>query len=254
MRSPRKRLLALAVVCVIATVVIAALMVKRIGEFYREHPPQTYVFMPVDGREFTFAGRPVSLVDADVGTDKESLIVTYGDTVEKLRVTIPGNHKLPGLAPHSDWLRVLRFAKFEGPDIQTLQAKMEAGEVADRLAIVTRTPAAGADPNTWGAAWKQDWVFDFYEFKPAGGFEHERLKYPTVSGVRKPIEGELHENTWEFQAALQLMPTTPGVAPAHNFYGDALSAVTWLLPAGAFTGVVGTFALAFALAPAKRRA
>ncbi|MBI1191460.1 MAG: hypothetical protein GC200_12365 [Tepidisphaera sp.] len=252
MRHARAKLLSLAVACGVATLAFAGLMVQRINAYYKDHPPQTFVFQTVDMRSFTFAGKPVTLVDEDVGTDHETLVVTYGDSVERLRVTIPGNHKLPNLAPHSDWLRVLRFAKFEGPDIQELQAKMDRGEVSDRLAIVTRTPPPGADIRTWGAAWKKDWVFDFYELKPEGGFEHERLKYPTTSGVQKPKEGELHENTWEFQAAIQLMPTTPGIAPAHNFYGDALSAVSWLLPAAASTGVVGTFALAFAFAPPKR--
>lgn len=248
----RVKLLAVAGACALATLALAGLMVNRIADHYKKHPPQTFVFQPVDMRSFTFADKPVTLVDEDTDTDHPTLVVTYGDSVERLRVTIPGNYKLPNLAPHTDWLRVLRFAKFEGPSIQELQAKMDRGEVSDRLAIVTRTPPPGADIATWGAAWKKDWVFDFYEFKPEGGFEHERLKYPTTSGVKKPKPGELRENTWQFQAAIQLMPTTPGIAPAHNFYGDALTEVSWLLPAAAFTGVVGTFALAFAFAPPKR--
>lgn len=252
MKTSKRKLLVLAGVCAVATLGLALLMVGRIAEFHKTNPPQTFVFMPVDMRSFRFADKDVTLVDAEVGTDKQSLIVTYGDTVERLRVTIAGNHKLPNLAPHSDWMRVVRFTQFVGPDIYTLEKKLEASEVQDRLAIVTRTPAAGVDPNTWGAARKKDWMFDFYEFKPEGGFAHERLKYPTTSGVRKPKEGELRESTWQFQAALQLMPQQGGIGPTHNFYGDALGAVSWLLPAAAFCAIIGTFALTFAFAPPRR--
>lgn len=252
MRRIQPRLLAISGLCAAATLVFAGFMVQRIRAFYQEHPPQTFVFMPIDTRAFRFADKDITLTDEHAGTSNETLVVTYGDTVERLRATIPGNHRLPNLAAHSDWLRVVRFAKFEGPDIHALQAKMEAGTVPDRLAIITRTPPPGTNSSTWGAAWKRDWVFDFYEFKPEGGFAHERLKYPTTSGIKKPRDGELRESTWEFQAALQLMPQEGGIGPTHNFYGDALGAVSWLLPAGAFTGVIGTFSLAFAFAPPRR--
>ncbi len=100
-----------------------------------------------------------------------------------------------------------------------------------------------------------NWVFDFYELKPEGGFpSHEQLRYPTKSGTSKPVEGELHENTWEFQAALLLMPKGGvDVGPTHNFYGDALAAASWTLPLSAFSGLVAVLSFTFAVA-ANRRA
>jgi hypothetical protein len=98
-----------------------------------------------------------------------------------------------------------------------------------------------------------NWAFDFYELMPQGGFYHEHLRYPTKTGAKKPVEGELHENTWEFQAALLLIPKGgANIGPTRNFYGDALAAANWTLPAAAFSGLTAMLAVAFALAPRRK--
>jgi hypothetical protein len=231
----------------------AWLMAERMAAFHRENPRQTFAFQPLDTRDFFFGNpkKPITIADDKSDPEHPKVIITYGQDRLELPVSIPSKYELPGLKSHEDWFRVLRFSPHTGLSPEQFQSQLDAG--GDRLAIATRTPVQGVDPNTWGAVWKNNWVFDFYEFNPAGGFEHERLNYPTATGTAKPKEGELHENTWEFQAALLLMPQGgTDIGPTHNFYGDALKAASWTLPLAAFSGLVCVVSLAFAAAPRRR--
>ena len=228
------------------------LMIKRVQRFHAENPRLIYAFQPVDERTFSFAGRPVTLTDDKSDPQRPRLTVSYGDESITLDVTIPGRYDLPGLKSHEDWLRVLRFLPKTGFSEEEFQRQVDEGK--DRLAIVTRTPPEGVDPATWGSVWKKNWVFDFYEFLPAGGFAHERLRYPTTRGIAEPKEGELHENTWQHQAALQIMPNAGKQGPTRNFYGDALAAAGIALPLAAFSGLAAALGIAFAFAPRKRTA
>lgn len=229
------------------------LMVKRVRAFHEANPRTVYAFQPVDSRTFTFAGRDVSLVDDKANPDGPKLLVTYGGDSLLLDVAIPGRYELPGLKSHEDWMKVLRFLPRTGLDEAQFAAALNSGK--DRLAIVTRTPPKGVDPASWGSVWKTAWVFDFYELMPQGGFFHKTLNYPTKThgrSMEKPKEGELQENTWEFQAALQLMPQAGQVGPTHNFYGDALAAAGIALPGAAFSGLAAALGVAFVFAPRRR--
>jgi hypothetical protein len=231
--------------------VSVTLMVRRVERFHREHPRQVFAFQPLDEREFKFAGKPVTITDDKSDAEHPKVLVTYGEDKLEIPVSVPPKYELPGLKSHEDWMRVVRFGAASGLTPEQFQASLLEGK--DRLAIVTRTPAPGVDPRTWGVAWRTNWVFDFYELMPEGGFFHERLRYPTKSGASKPVEGELHENTWEFQAALLLIPKEGAdIGPTRNFYGDALAAANWTLPAAAFSGLTAILGLAFALAPRRR--
>jgi hypothetical protein len=248
------RKIAWTVAAVSLTVLVASslIMAWRVAQFHKEHPVTTFAFMALDSREFTYGRpiKPVKVSDDRSDAANPKVIITYGDETLSLPVAVASRWDLPGLKNYEDWLRVLRFSPRSGLTNEQFQEQLEAGK--DRLAVVTRTPAPGVDPNTWGDVWKNNWVFDFYEFQPQGGWIHERLRYPTTSGARKPKEGELQENTWEFQAALLLMPQAGGIGPTRNFYGDALAAASWTLPVAAFSGLAAAMGIAFALAPRRR--
>ncbi|MDX2131687.1 MAG: hypothetical protein SFY69_06525 [Planctomycetota bacterium] len=250
----RSRLIALVLAATsgVAAVACAVGVARAVADFHKRNPREVFAFKKIEKREFTFSGRPVSLTDDRSNPDQAYLVVTYGDTQERLRVTVPGDWRLPDLLPHKDWLRVLVFAPASGLSTEAFLDEFDRVPDNYRLVIVTRTPRAGVDPETWGAAWKRDWVFDFYEFDRGGGFVRERLNYPKRGGIREPRPGELRENTWQFQAALQLMPQAGGVGPTRNFFGDALSAAGWLLPGAAFAGAIFTFSTAFVFAPRRR--
>jgi len=225
-------------------------MVQRVQQFHKDSPRQLFAFQALDEREFRFGGKPVTLTDDKSDPNQPKLLVDYGGEKLTLDVSIPGQYDLPGLKSHENWMRVMRFAPFSNMTEEQFLARVEQG--GDRLAIVTRTPPKGVDPSTWGTVWKKAWVFDFYEFKPEGGFTHETLGYPTATGLKKPREGELQENTWQHQAALQLMPNAGQTGPTRNFYGDGLKAAGIALPAAAFSGLAAALGLAFAFAPRRR--
>jgi hypothetical protein len=246
----RKLAAAVALLGLIVLGVSMWVMFDRVRRFHEESPRQLFAFQPIVDRAFTFEGREVSLTDDKADPANPKLIVRYGDHTLPLDVAVPGRYELPGLLSHTDWLRVLRFMSKSGLTEEQFQQRLNSGE--DRLAIVTRTPPKGVDPKTWGSVWKKAWVFDFYEFKKDGTIEHQQLRFPSKSGTKRPIEGELHENTWEFQAALHLMPNAGQTGPTRNFYGDALAAAGWSLPVAAFAGLAACFGLAFLFAPRKR--
>lgn len=213
-------------------------MAQRLAAFNQTHQRPLWVFEEVTDPKFNFAGRPVELSNAD-DPDGWKLVVTYGDQSLRLRVTIPGERRLPGLLPHRDWMRVLRFAEQTNMRQEDLAPKLDAGVIPDRLVIVCRVPRPGADPLTWGRVWRKDTVFDFYEFKPEGGFTHTRLEYPHSKQDQPYAEGELREDTWQMQAALRTVPA--GLGPKAKYRQDSMHALGWTWPL-AFLGMVGVFA------------
>ncbi|GMV26500.1 MAG: hypothetical protein AMXMBFR58_25310 [Phycisphaerae bacterium] len=226
------------------------LMARRIGAFHRENPREIFAFQRIDYREFEFAGRKVTLTDEEQDGIKY-LRVTYGDAQERLLVTVPIEAKLPGLAGHERWMRALMFSSAMGKRINEVQADLASGKVKPRLAIVTRTPPPGQPEAYEGRLNPKAWVFDFYEFKPEGGFEHQRLGFPTTKQHQPDKPGELRENTWEYQAALSVIPE--GIAPKPKFTNDGLKAAGWTLPATSLSTLVMLGAIGFAAAVGKRR-
>lgn len=256
----RKTWLTVAMISLVVMVACGWLMTTRIREFLKENPPEVYVFRKLDRREFIYAGRPVTLTDDNTNPLAPTLVLKYGEVEERIPVRVanvdrPQRDVLPGLLPHEDWLRVLRMARVTGETPKTFLEKLDKGEVPDRLVLVARIPRPGSDPATWGSVWKKDWQFDFYELMPDGTIaKYPRLGYPTTRGMKKPKEGELHEGTWEYQAALQTMPQAGAIGPTRNFFGNAIAAASWTLPAAAFSGLVCTYAIVFGLAPRPGRA
>jgi hypothetical protein len=230
-------------------------MARRIASFHESDKREVYAFQRVESREFDFAGHKATLTDDRSDPRAPILVVKYADHETRIPVSVPpdvesARWKLPGLIPHEDWLRVLRMAPRGGMTTQEWLEKRDSGQLEQRLILVARIPQPGADPQTWGNVWKKLWSFDFYELMPDGSIaRHARLKYPTTRGIKAPKIGELRENTWQFQAALQTMPQAGSVGPTHNFFGNAVAAAGWTLPAAAFSGLLATMASVFSLAP-----
>lgn len=227
--SRRTILLSLALILLALGILLSALAAIRLrdaraGGATRE----LFVFERLDARESRYAGRPLTLTD-ERDAAGESVRVRYGDAEFVLRPSVPpGPESLPGLVRHESWMQVLRFAPRRGLSLRELQRKIDAGEIADRLAVVTRTLRPGADPATWGEVWHKDWTFDFHEIKPDGTIAHERLKYPGNRSGRPAGEGELVQGTWQFDAALMVMPK--GAVPKAQFREDGWKAMGWMLP------------------------
>jgi hypothetical protein len=229
-------------------------LAARVHAYHELTPPPNYVFQAVSKRAFNYAGKPVTVTDENA-PDGLYVNIAYGDQHLRLKVTVPPRQPdLPGLEPHADWMRILRFAPLSGLTAEDLVRRMNAGEIRDRLVVVTRTPREGVDPRTWGEIWRHDWVFDFYEFQPGGGgavggFSHETLGFPTTRRGKPEKEEELREGTWQFQAALAVMPS--GKTPSYKFTKDALKSKGWTLAAAEGSLLVMVAALVIAFAPRR---
>ena len=252
MKQDRAILLAVAGVSLLGLGWSAWSMAERVRLFHAESKRETYAFEPIADRRFEFAGRPVSIEDDLSDPANPHVIVRYGDDSLRLRVTIPGHPQLPGLLPHQDWLRVFRMGLLTGRTIDQFTRDLGGPDLPERLVIVTKTPRPGSDPVTWGQVWVKNFVFDFHELRPGGGIDSQRLKYPTNKMGKPSKEGELRENTWQFQAALQMMPQAGRNGPMYKFTDDAMSRVGWTLPAATVFGMSLALSLAFAAAPRRR--
>ena len=227
-------------------------MANRVGAFNKESQRLIYAFDTRGDTEFTFAGHPVTITTDRSDPSNVMLIVQYGKDTLRLRATIPGNEKLPGLTQHEDWMRLLRFGVMTGRTMPEFRRDLGVDpSLPERLAIVTRIPRPGSDPASWGQIWIKDWNFEFHEFLPEGGFHSERLRYPTHKAGEEPKPGELMDNTWEFQAALQLMPQQARERLMGKYNTDAMHQLGWTLPVGAICGAVFMFSLGFAAGPRR---
>lgn len=262
--APRSSYRTVAWLCAALAVVAMGLsawaVAGRVARYHRERPRDVFAFQAINFRQFEYAGRPVSLIDEVDPAGDTYLNVDYGGEKLRLRAAIPGDPRLPGLVVHNDWLRVLRFAAATGMGVDELRRRMDAGEVRDRLVLVTRTPELGADPHSRGEVNRKAWMFDFYELRPEGGFEHQRLAFPTkkrpsfaqlLKGrAPTPDPGVLQQNTWQFQAAQMVMP--PARGPTTNFTEDAINAIGWTMAAFTISTLVCITAVLIAVAPRRR--
>ncbi|MEX2218378.1 MAG: hypothetical protein WD749_06415 [Phycisphaerales bacterium] len=248
---PRRAAAAIALISLGILVASVWAMAQRVDEYHRTSDKKQYSFIPVEARRFTYAGREVELADmptAGRGAGDVSVTVRYGDETLTIPATVePGPDQLPDLIRHKDWLQILRFAERGRTSYDEFKHAIDSGQVRDRLALVVRTPPPGRERLAPGEVFRKEWLFDLYEFNPEGGFAHERLTFPRG---KKPREGELIEGTWQFYAALIVMPKLG--RPSPRFLGDALPAMGWTLPAAGFSGLALTFATAMALAPRRR--
>lgn len=214
------------------------IMAQRISANFRDHPPSYFIFQPVDLTDFGYAGRRVSLTDS-VKNDIPYITIHYGEgdtaATKDLVVVQPAKVDLPGLAEHSEWLKILRFIDATGMSDEQALAKVKAGEMHDRLIILTKSLRPGVNQESWGKVWKKDWEFDFYELKADGTISHERLGYPTTKRNQPQKPNELVESSWQYTAALHLMPKG---GPTYTFNTSPLRVAGWTLPVAALCGVV----------------
>ena len=256
MDQHRKLAWCAAAAAAVVLAVSATAMGSRVSGYYKSNPPVRFAFMPMGITEYIYAGRPVKVTEATTSEGEPAIRIAYGSDEITLKASIPGHPQLPILARHEDWFRVLRFADATGTSIDGMLAKMKSGEAVDRLVVVTRTPRVGPRAGAGDAANsdkeknRRDWAFDFYEFMPAGGFNHQQLNFPTTTRYQKPREGELVEDTWQWQAALQVMPS--GTAPKYKFTSDGLRAMGWTLPATSSSILTLIGSLMVAAAPRRR--
>lgn len=250
----KRRALLIGLVSLIVLVLSIIAMAQRVNDAVSGK--RRAVFQPVRETDFTFASRDVTLEFVpDQGEGPGQILVTYGDEQLPIRVTIspePAKAQLPLPRAHDDWFQVLRFTEGTGEELAQIDRSLSVGDITDRLVIVTRIPPPGTDARTYGRIWRKEWKFAFYELMPDGTIRREQLGFPTSRRYRAPNPNELVEGTWQFGAALMVMPK--GTTPSPRFTDDGLRAMGWTRPAAvlAFCGLTFSIIL-FASAGVRRR-
>jgi len=274
MRPRRPILLAITAVAAVTLIVSSWQLAVRIKSWNETFGRTIYYFFPVETTLFTFAGKPIRVIDEVNDAGEGDVEVQYGDQTLRIPVTIPNDLPLPGLARHSDWLRFHVFAQAEKKQsFKEFQAALDTGEITGRLVAVVRTPFAEPpkDGNFnleteedwgWGEVRRDRWAFTFYEFLPEGGWKSQTLRFPETGkafyrrqvkaerkGLPPPVrrDDELKEGSWQFDAAIPLMNRPPPIT--HEF--QALRSAGWTLPVASASIIFIMFSLAFALAPSR---
>lgn len=263
----------------VALAVSSVMLAQRVRAYNESSVHSIFAFIEVNNPEFEVFGRPVTLTDVEDEEGRPSVRVAYGDDELTIPVSVEPRQKLPGFFNrHADWLRMVFFADRSGMSMEEFQARMARDEIETRLVVVTRTPF-GVDPDKPGLfgleqernestadVRRDQWRFDFYELEPRGGLTvHQPLRFPEsgksllrrqnqaeLAGEPIPQRdpGEIEERTWQYGAALKVMPR----APAITFENQALRAAGWTLPVASASVLGLVFGIFFAIAPARTRA
>ncbi|MCA9279466.1 MAG: hypothetical protein H6815_01455 [Phycisphaeraceae bacterium] len=254
----RKTHLTIASIALVICAVSVWQMVLKVRTFQKTAPREVFSVQRVDLRQFGFAGRDVRIDDITMPGGEDGIAVHYGDESFELRASMtPGHPDLPKLERHKNWLAVVRFAPALGIDLADLDNEIEAGNITDRLAIVTRTQRLGSDEETWGEIDRKAWKFDFYEFLPEGGFDHTSGHLASSRKAADPERGEIDRFSWQYPAAYQIMPnisfvpSVGGRPPAE--LPEIVHALSWTSPTAFVSCLIAVLSLALGLGPSRIR-
>lgn len=239
----------------------------------QDHP--LFAYIPLISTNFEFAGRQVVIKEDEID-GKEIVRVQFGDQELILEVSIPPVVPLPALYERQkDWMTLNFFADRSGMSKTEFKTRIESDQIKPRLGLVTRTPF-GIDPAkapkfdniahdqnaSTADVHREQWRFDCYEFLRDGTITHEvkrfpesgrslltRQNYAKLKGEEIPerSKGELEEYSWQFGAALNIMPR----APAITMEKQALRVSGWTLPATAAGFLLAFISFFFAIAPPR---
>jgi len=262
-------------ISIVATLWGGWTLAQRIAAFNRTNPHEAPYFLPVEATEFDYLGTRVSVSDDIDDEGHGEVRVRYGDDLAAIPVGVPNTLDLPGLARHADWLGIYLVGEPQGREYEEFRAAVLDGEIIPRLVFISRKLNPGVDNSAfnfdidrdsreYGETMRKRWTFGFLELLPDGGFRQWTRKYPEsqrsfegrtqaaiLKGDPPPSRDpdELAEDTWEWYAAMQVIPA--GKAPNTSFRNSALANSGWAFPVAA-VGILGLIVcLAWALLPSK---
>jgi hypothetical protein len=257
-------------------IISSAALARRIHNFNEARDAPLYSFINIQNTEFEMFDHQFKMEEITLD-DQPYIKVVYGSDELIIPVTIPPRHQLPTLFDRQrEWMSMMIMADRSGLSLKELNNKINSGEIIPRLVIATRTPF-GAEPKkeknhesleteknwAWGETRRDLWLFDFYEMNPDGTITaHQpqrfpesgssllrRQNYAKLKGEPIPDRdtGELVEYSWQYGAALKVMPR----APAITFENQALRNAGWTLPTAASSILLLIGSVFFAIAPQR---
>lgn len=264
---PRSRVIGLVILLVsLGLGVFAVLEMSRRVTAYNEQAKFGFFRFDVgSSRAFTAHGKPVQILDEDdkTGDGRAAFVIKYADGETRIPVVEPPAANVPDLGIYGDWAKVLEVHEVERGPGGSLRDKPGTG----RILLVCRIPPAGYNPETWGSVRRSDWTFDFHEFKPDGTIESRTYRWPrselAAMSLKKEVEKgdetakllaaipELEEQTWEYQAALHVIPKLN--VPRYRFKHTAMKAMGWTLPVAGFCGLGVIAGIGLVCAPKRRK-
>lgn len=260
----------------IAIAIAGVSLTKRIGAYYKEVDHALFAYIQVASSSFTFADRDLTLEETLDENGEPIIAIEYGDQRLTVDVVYPPRHDLPTLFDRQrEWLGMFFFADRSGMTLDQFLKGLETDTIRPRLAIVTRTPF-GLDPlkdnrfdsiareqnMSTGEVQRNQFRYDFYEFKRDGTIAHETKRFPESgkSFLRRRVNAELQGNpepqraddeiqeyTWQYGAALKVTNRPPGI----TLEKQALLNAGWTLPVAAAGFLMLVVAFFFAIAPAR---
>lgn len=272
----RKPLWIIAGLALVMMIVSSAALAKRINKFNENRDAPLYAYIDIQNTDFDIFDHHFTIEEVTID-DRPHLKVVFATDELLIPVSIPPLHQLPTLFDRQhEWMSMMIMADRSGMSLEELNLKINSGEIIPRLIIATRTPF-GAEPTKdknhesieteknwgWGESQRSRWLFDFYEMNPDGTITaHQpqrfpesgkslltRQNYAKLKGEPIPQRdpGEIVEYSWQYGAALKVMPR----APAITFENQALRAAGWTLPTAAASILILIAATFFAIAPPR---
>lgn len=301
----------------VALAVSVKALSTRIADWQASHKRPLYYCIRTAEPSFTFAGRPINFTWSLDDDGRGDMTLTIGPPISTptaqpspepspepsaeptaapspapvdtptdppaprtltFPVAVPNKVALPGLVRFQDWMQVYFFAEnADREPIERFNARVLAGEIPLRLAVVTRTPSPGGDRDTligdlkvpneawgYGETMRNRWSFTFREILRDGTIATETLRFPEsgTSFYRRQVRAEqrgepapvraadeLKEDTWQWDLALRGMPRPPAITHENQ----ALRNAGWTLPVASLATLGLAFGTAFLFAPPRRR-
>lgn len=272
-------------ICLVSLVTLAVSVVAlgtRIADYQQDNPTPIYFFRGIGDPVFPFplaqpGEEPVTaeitwqLSEDDTGF---ATLRYQGENAE-IPIKVPAMLEIDGLDRFEDTLKAFYFAETNGRDFDRFINDVQSGATDLRCVVVARVPDQSLveggrfdfeiDEQDWG--WNESrrnlWRFDFFELLPEGAIARSSFRFPESGRafyrrqVRAYQQGEpaperaddeLREGTWQYDAALRLMPRPPAITHERQ----ALLAAGWTLPAASVSCLGVILGAAFFFAPSKR--
>jgi hypothetical protein len=262
---PRTRIIGLTITALAGVVfVIAVIAMGYRAAAYNERADfDRYRIEPTTTRTAEVHGRPVSITDATDAAGNAALRVRYGDTEILVPVKNPPAPDIPDLGGYAEWAAMLAIR----PALKSGEPALDerGQQPTPRFVLVTRTTPPGFDPQSWGSVRRADWRFTFYEFMPDGTIDAKTFRWPRSDRSEHRLEARaqrgdeiaedlvaippLQERTWQYQAALHVIPKLQ--MPAQRFKRTALEAAGWTFPVAGFAMLLLLLGLCLIFLPRK---